>query len=162
MIFWIEKPFKREYMDSGEEQGLRCRFPRGYPVEGKAEIKDFLSFLRKSYVFPIRLYVELKDKASFTDPSDGHKYYGIFFGGDPEQRQYPKIRVAAGIAEKNPLEDVLFALAHELTHYYQWYFLEDSSRTDRSLEREANKWAKYILELYQWEKDHEAHGRTVG
>ena len=45
-------------------------------------------------------------------------------------------------------EDVLFTLVHELTHYYQWYFCQEESRTDRSLEIEANKYADYIFYEY--------------
>lgn len=32
--------------------------------------------------------------------------------------------------------------------YYQWYFLEEDKRTSRSLEIEANRWAKIILDYY--------------
>lgn len=47
--------------------------------------------------------------------------------------------------------EICFTMLHELTHYYQWYFYEEKNRTDRSLEIEANKWARYILQ--EWEKE---------
>ena len=43
-------------------------------------------------------------------------------------------------------------MAHELTHYFQWYFLEDEARTDRSLEVEAGKWARYLVAEYLSER----------
>ncbi len=78
-----------------------------------------------------------------------HRYHGAFYSMDDEKRRiYPRISIAANVGDKYSLQDIFFTLAHEITHYYQWYFLEDNKRTDRSLEIEANKWAKYILELY--------------
>lgn len=41
-----------------------------------------------------------------------------------------------------------FTIAHELTHYFQWFFYEDMHRTNRSLEIEATRWAKYLLQQY--------------
>ena len=67
---------------------------------------------------------------------------------DEKRFIYPRISVAAKVNEKNSLEDVLFTLNHEITHYYQWYFLEEDKRSSRSLEIEANKWSGYILNLY--------------
>lgn len=66
---------------------------------------------------------------------------------------YPRISVAAKVSENNTLEDIYFTLAHEITHYYQWFFLDEEQRTSRSLEREANKWANYIVDLYLYEND---------
>ena len=56
--------------------------------------------------------------------------------------------MAGKVNDKILIEDVLHAVAHEITHYFQWYFLEEDKRTDRSLEIEANKWAMYILGIY--------------
>ncbi len=105
--------------------------------------------MRKNYYFPIRLNILFCDTRVFRHHIDNHPYYGAFYNMDDEKRKvYPKISIAARVAKNNSLEDVLFALAHEITHYYQWYFLEDEKRTNRSLEIEANKWANYILDLY--------------
>ena len=67
---------------------------------------------------------------------------------DEKRKVYPRISIAARVSKNNSLKDILFAIAHELTHYYQWYFLEENKRSNRSLEIEANKWSKYILEIY--------------
>lgn len=67
---------------------------------------------------------------------------------DEKRNVYPRISIASEVTKNNSLQDILFVLAHEITHYYQWYFLEEDVRTNRSLEIEANKWANYILDSY--------------
>ena len=148
MIFGIERAFKDEYLNSANNDGLRCKYPINFDAQTKIGVSSFIRFIRKKYYFPIRLCVEFFDKTHFVNTVDGHKYYGIFYDGDAQKNIYPKIFIASRLAESNPLEDVLFSIAHEITHYYQWYFMEDTERTDRSLEIEANKWAKYILHNY--------------
>ena len=72
---------------------------------------------------------------------------------DEKRRIYPRISIASKIAQGNSMNDVFFVLAHEITHYYQWYFLEEDKRTARSLEIEANKWSKYIVDFYNHVSD---------
>ena len=151
LIFWIEKQFKNEYIDSAKETGIRCAFPKGFNEVTKDEIKRFIKFIRANYYFPIRVKITFDNKTHFVSQTDGHKYYGVFYDGDANQKTYPSIYIAAKHTERNSIDDILFSVAHELTHYYQWYFLEDEKRTDRSLEIEANKWTKYILYTYYCE-----------
>ncbi|MBE6580203.1 MAG: hypothetical protein E7650_01140 [Ruminococcaceae bacterium] len=151
MIFWIENQFKNEYIDSAKQTGIRCVFPKGFDEDTKNEIKRFIKFIRANYYFPIRVNVTFDNKIHFINQTDGHKYYGVFYDGDADKKTYPQIYIAAKHTPKNSIEDILFNIAHELTHYYQWYFLEDEKRTDRSLEMEANKWTKYLLYTYYCE-----------
>lgn len=153
MIFWIEKQFKNEYLNSAKENGIRCVFSTGFDELTKKEIKQFIEFIRSNYYFPIRIKITFSNEPYFVSDVDGHKYYGIFYDGDEDKKIYPKIYIAGKQTEKNPIDDILFCIAHELTHYYQWYFIEDIKRTDRSLEIEANKWAKYILYRYFCDPD---------
>ena len=71
---------------------------------------------------------------------------------DEKRKIYPRISIASKVTKNNTSEDILFSLAHEITHYYQWYFGEEDKRTGRSLEIEANKWSGYIVGLYSNEK----------
>ena len=152
MISWIDREYKGEYKDSAKASGIRYRFydyGDGFDPKYKEEIKCFVAFLRKYYYFPIRVNILFCNTPTFKDPIDHHTYYGAFYSMDDEKRRiYPRISIAANVGNKLSLQDICFTLAHEITHYYQWYFLEDNKRTDRSLEMEANKWAKYILELF--------------
>ena len=151
LIFWIEKQFKNEYIDSSKEAGIRCVFSKEFNEDTRTEIMQFIKFIRANYYFPIRVKIWFDNETHFVNQTDGHKYYGVFYDGDSDKTTYPKIYIAAKQTEKNSIEDILFSIAHELTHYYQWYFLEDDKRTDRSLEMEANKWSKYILYTYYCE-----------
>ena len=81
---------------------------------------EFISFIRRNYYFPIRLNILFGNTSIFRHPIDNHKYYAAFYGMDDENKKtYPRISVAAKITKNNSLNDVLFAIAHELTHYYQ-------------------------------------------
>ncbi len=149
MIFWIEKIYKNEYVGSAKLTGLRYKFTDNFDEDTKKDLIDFVFFIRKNFYFPIRLNVLFCNASVFMHHLDGHKYYAAFYSYDDEKRKiYPRISVASRVSKNNPLNDILFAVAHEITHYYQWYFLEEDKRTDRSLEIEANKWAIYVLELY--------------
>ena len=152
MISWIDKEYKDYYKNSAKASGIRYKFYtygndfNKFTVE---DIKKFIVFLRKNYYFPIRLNILFCNGQAFADPIDNHTYYGAFYSTDIGKRKvYPRISIAAKVTKNNSLKAVLFTLAHEITHYYQWYFLEDDKRTNRSLEIEANKWSKHILDLY--------------
>lgn len=152
MIFWIDKEHRAYYKDSSKSSGIRVKFKayeNNFDDSTLEGIKKFVAFLRKKYYFPIRLNVLFCDTEAFRHHIDNHTYYGAFYSMDDEKRKiYPRISIASKATEKNTLEDILYTLAHEITHYYQWYFLEEEKRTDRSIEPEANKWSEYILNLY--------------
>ncbi len=152
MISWIDKEYKKYYENSAKSSGIRYRFynyNHDFDESTMQEINRFIVFLRKKYYFPIRLNILFCDTPFFTHHIDNHKYYGAFYSMDDEKRMiYPRISIAAKVTKTNSIDDVLFTLVHEITHYFQWYFLEEDKRSDRSLEIEANKWSNYILDLY--------------
>ncbi len=148
MISWIDKEYKKYYKSSGKAVGIRYKTNEidSFVLE---RLGSFVSFLRKKYYFPIRLNVLFCNTSCFRHHIDNHVYYGAFYSMDDEKRMvYPRISIAAKVTDTNTMENIFFTLAHEITHYYQWYFIEDEKRTSKSLEREANKWAEYILNLY--------------
>lgn len=68
-------------------------------------------------------------------------------------QKHPFIWIATGkdgrkTRKEYYIEDVLHLVAHELTHYFQWYFNQFDNRSNRSLEIEANRWANYLVDLY--------------
>ena len=152
MIYWINKEFRNYYKNSANATGIRYKFyPYGSDFDKSTEkdIKKFVVFLRKNFYFPIRLNILFCDTQAFAHIIDNHTYYGAFYNTDDAKRKiYPRISIAAKVTKTNSLESILFTLAHEITHYYQWYFLEDDKRTNRSLEIEASKWSKQIVDLY--------------
>lgn len=152
MISWIDKRDKNYYKDSAKASGIRYQFYEYgivFDTGTKEGIEKFIAFLRENYYFPIRLNILFCNTHVFHHRIDHHAYYGAFYSMDDEKRKvYPRISIAAKVTDHHTLKDILFTLAHEITHYYQWYFLEEDQRSSRSLEIEANKWAKYILDMY--------------
>lgn len=149
-MIWIEKKYKKEYNDSAKATGIRIKYDVSLSEDLILQYSKFVRYLRKKYYFPIRVNIKLCNVIKFKNLEDGHFYYGIFYDGENniKRKIYPRMAVASKIDDSNLIEDVLFTLVHELTHYYQWYFCQEESRTDRSLEIEANKYADYILYEY--------------
>ena len=145
---WIEKREKEQYSDC-KCHGLRLVFYEGFSQEDVAEIKDFCRWLTKVYWFPIRCYILFVHTKNFR-AEDGHTYYGIFYPNDECKRKtYPRVCVAAQADNSNDEDFRLFCIAHELTHYFQWYFLEDEEKSQRSREIMASRWANYIVWQYK-------------
>ena len=148
---WIDKQYKALYDDS-ELKGIRLFFGKSLLPEIRVEVKTFVSWLRKSYFFPMRCIIKIKNVHYFfrKDVNDKDSYGDFYY--DKDDKEYPEIWIAAGRVRRENLENrkrrVLFTLSHELTHYFQWYFLEFEKRTDRSLEIEANRWAYYLLQEF--------------
>ena len=148
MTEWIEKKYKTEY-DDCYVRGLRLKFYDGITAYEREEIVKFCKWIRENYFFPIRVNVCFVAQKKFKSPDDGHLYSGIFYSPDEiEFLQYPRIFVATEFKDAKERYEVLFTLAHELTHYYQWNFMEDEKKSDRSLEIMANRWSTYILKEY--------------
>lgn len=151
---WIDKEEKTSYSDS-KLSGIRLCTQKNVLPAIREEVKVFLFWLRKRYFFPVRCNIKLKSSPYFLSADKNDKdTYGDFYY-DKNDKEYPEIWIATGKIRRENLDDrknrILFTILHELTHYFQWYFFEFEKRTDRSLEVEANKWARYLLqEFYDW------------
>lgn len=151
---WIEKK-QRKFYDDSVLQGIRLCFCRNISTEIRESCKDFCRWLRRNYFFPIRCKIIIKNCSYFEGDShiigDKDSYADFYYDRD-EKEDYPEIWIAAGRLKREVLEKrkkrILFLIAHELTHYFQWYFYEIDNRSDRSLEIEANKWSRYLLQEY--------------
>ena len=149
---WIERCERNLYLDSAPATGLRVRYQEGLKSDLLADVKTLVAYLRKHYYFPIRCNIMISSHITYRSEVDGHKYVGVFYDNKnacPNRMIYPQIFVCGGTDEKHCMDDVLVTLLHELSHYFQWYFMEDGRRTDRSLEMEANKWAYYVMGCYR-------------
>ena len=151
---WIEKEEKAAYSDS-KLSGLRLLTQKDVLPEIREAVKILLFWLRKKYFFPIRCIVNLKSCPYFLSADENDKNsYGDFYY-DKDDKEYPEIWVATGKDGKENLDvrinRILLTILHELTHYFQWYFFKFEKRADRSLEAEANKWSRYLLqEFHDW------------
>jgi len=149
---WIERKNKQYYLDS-KKKGLRVRYSTiTLPDPNlKMIISSFINRLTTQYFFPIRCNVIIKPSPYFISRDEKKiRSYGDFYYYEDSIDKTPFIWIASGkyYTSKNKrrnIENILFTIAHELTHYFQWYFYEYENRSDRSLEIEANMWARYLV-----------------
>lgn len=141
---WIDLKYKDFYLDN-KPSGLYLYCDKSLDDNTLSQIKLFIAWLKKNYYFPIRCNVVMKNEKQFHSSKGDYYCQGIFFAPeDLSHAKLPRIYVASD----TEFEYVVFTVAHELTHYYQWFFFQDEKRSDRSLELEANKYAKWITYSY--------------
>jgi len=144
-FYWITNTEEniKFYSDSAPKTSLSLRFASAIDSDTKKRICMFVRYLRNEFYFPIRCNVYFYNNERFHSPTGGY-CYGLFYSNDDCSRQiYPQIYIPA----KMELYSVYSSLCHELTHYYQWYFLEDY-KSNRSLEVQASRYANLIMEDY--------------
>lgn len=138
---------------TGHRTGLRLRIDKCVDIEVRRSCKEFAQFLRRNYFFPIRINVYIKN-AEHIQAMDGDLVYGTFWFVDDDYTIEPHIRVAAGDYPKRSLawdkdtalNVILFTIAHELTHYFQW--INALKLTPIGMERQATIYARYVLDEY--------------
>ena len=132
------------YADSAPKSNLSLHFASAIDPKTKKRICSFVHYLRKEFYFPIRCNVYFCNQEKFRSSKGGY-CYGIFSSNEKSKgRIYPQIYIPV----KNELYSVYFSLSHELSHYFQWYFLDDERKNNRSLEIQASKYATRITDAY--------------
>lgn len=149
---WIDREFKNEYDDSSKN-GIRSKYSDKIPQSLRNEIKEFLTFIRKKYFFPIRINLFFCNTKNFLSYDRQHKVKGIFFKGDDETKKSPSAYIPCQITSNWNIIDIYSTIIRLLTYYFQWYFYEDEKRNSRSLEIEVTKYAHYIVYEYLEYKD---------
>ena len=130
------------------------RMPYCKEIDGKLKLffNDFSKWLRKNYIFPIRVNVYLKSTC-YIRAVDGENVSATFWGPFDRTAE-PYIKIAAGDYNKlktrydefNALCSSIASLAHELTHYFQW--INDWDLTPEQEERQAEYYAEKIVYAY--------------
>ena len=88
------------------------------------------------------------------------RVYGTFTWWEDDYEIPPYIRVAAGDyqdkckrwGKDSALTAILLTIAHELTHYFQW--INSLTLTSIGRERQATKYARYVLDDYAETREH--------
>ena len=154
-IWTIEDWEKNIDLDrEGHRTGLRLRFDKDVNPDVKKVVKEFVSFLRREYYFPLRVNVYVRSLYRIK-AMDGDMCCGIFWCMPDDYTINPYIRIATGDyedmcanrGEEFAIYNILHSLAHELTHYFQ--YINSLKLTPRGMERQANNYANYILEEYE-------------
>lgn len=81
--------------EQGHRTSLRIRFDKDIDSEVRRSCKEFVSFLRKEYFFPLRVVVYVKNVKKLI-AIDGDKVYGTFWSMNDDYSVEPHIRVATG------------------------------------------------------------------
>ena len=146
------------YFKEPRREGIRLRFEKDVCSEIREECIQFVQWLRKEYQFPMRVVIYVKN-AEQMKAMNGEMVSATFFG-PYDLMQEPYIKVATGDYEENAekwgkdsaLTAILLTIAHELTHYFQW--INSLSLTPIGQERQATKYARYIMDDYAETRDH--------
>ena len=159
MHIWTICDWKKYLEDEQlRRTGIRFRYEKTVHPEVKRACSAFAKWLRSEYYFPLRIVIYVKGtKVIYT--KDGDKAVGSFF----EPCLYydePYVRLATGdytellkkSGKDNALASILLSLAHELTHYYQW--INNIPITPMGKERQATRYANYIIDEYSLTRDH--------
>ncbi len=145
-FLWITKTKEnlQFYSDSAAKSNLSLHFASDIDIDAKNSICRFVRYLRKEFYFPIRCNIYFCNQEKFHSSKGGY-CYGIFYSNDESIRLiYPQIYIPVN----NNLYQVYNSLCHELTHYFQWYFLDNKEKSNRSIEVQASRYATRILEDY--------------
>lgn len=153
---WKSEKFNSIYLNSDVRTGIALRFEKGVHKDIKLLFINFTKWLRKNYVFPIRVTVYVKERETIT-LRNGNVAWGSFRFFDTYDEPYIKIPTGDYLkrAETEGKEDasytILSSLVHELTHYFQW--VNQFIQSDRASEWQANYYRYRIIDLYLDEKD---------
>lgn len=151
---WRETKW-RKFLDENwtiRKTGIYLRFDKSVDPDVKKCYMAFVKWLRKEFVFPLRLNVYVKD-TYFIKARDGDMVVGTFWR-PPIGDSYPYMRLAVGdyteLVSERGSENAMWALlecfAHEMTHYFQC--INDLDLTLIGEERQAKRYSIMILEEY--------------
>ncbi|MBR2445180.1 MAG: hypothetical protein IKB28_00775 [Clostridia bacterium] len=149
---WILRKDRDQHCGRAAAMGLRVRYADAIDREIRTNLDGLIRYLRRLYFFPVRCNVYITNHESYRSERDGHVYYGVFYDNEgvyPKKKLYPEIYVAGQVSERFEIENIMFSLLHELSHYFQWIGDRETGRTDRSIEVEATRWANRIMEAYK-------------
>ena len=157
-IWTIDKWKNNLSIVNNKREGIRFRYDTSVNPEVRRAFFQFAKWLRKEYYFPLRVVVYVKGTKKIR-ARDGDDVVGSFF--EPySYHDEPYIKLSTGdydeivdkLGKDNALASILLTLAHELTHYFQW--INNIELTQIGRERQAHRYANYVLDEYASTRDH--------
>ena len=146
------------FVDNNCRKGVRLRFDKDVDKEVKRSCKEYISWLRTQYDFPVRIPIYFKS-SKYVTKSTGEKCSALFLGPYDKSLE-PYIKVSVGdyqdllkeVGKDNALAAILHSVTHELSHYYQW--LKDYDILTEKCERQAKYYATAIVDDYAETREH--------
>ena len=134
---------------------INCAY--GVDRDLRSSIYLFISWMKNHYQFPMPITVYIVNKR-YIYAADGDRVVGTCYQpASFEDEAY--IRIAVGDysdllkrGRDNAIASILYTLAHEITHYYQW--INGSHLPTILSELQAEQSAKRILRLYAMTREH--------
>ena len=160
MHIWTMEKWTKLYniSDPKHRTGVRLKFEKKVDPEVRRACKEFLSWLRKEYFFPIRVPIYIKATKKIK-AKDGEMVSATCFRPfDIHEEPYIRISVSdyheleSKRGKDNALAAILSSIAHELTHYFQW--INGLELTPIGEERQAKAYARYIIYEYAETREH--------
>ena len=162
MHIWTIEKWKKYFdvSDPEHKTGILLRCDKDINPEVRRACKEFAAWMRKEYFFPVRVHVYLKSTTTVRASDGEHVSALCYTPDDREQEPYCRIRVAVGDygylretrSQDDALAAILCSIIHEITHYFQW--VNDLTLTLIGEERQARKYAKYVLYEYAETREH--------
>ena len=158
MNIWQSQKWQDFYKENPCRNGLHIRYEKIVDSEVKRAIRECVNWMRREYYFPKRVRVYVKEKRRIK-AKNGENVCGTFFR--PADRNVePYIKISTGDyfelleqrGKDNALAAILYALMHELTHYFQW--VNDIDLTLIGEERQATNYSRLIMREYAETRDH--------
>ena len=166
-VWMLDDWMKNKTLNDGEmKRGISFRFDSTIHEELRRQCLGFSNYLRTEYFFPLKITVYIKDKRKVR-ASDGDFCEGIFASKSDDFSKEPCIYIAGGkYSEKKTQEEkdnelawILWTIAHELTHYFQW--INDLPLTEIGMERQANKYGYFLFDEYNEYKNNPHKNKNV-
>ena len=158
MDIWKSNKWQAYYGENELRCGIKVNYDKNVNADVKKAINEMVSWLRKEYIFPVRVRVYIKENV-LVRCLDGTFAPDVFFW--PYSRDIePYIKFAVGDYDKllhklgrdDALATVLKALLRNFTHYFQW--LNDIKLTPIGEQRQATRYARIRLDEYAQTRDH--------
>ena len=151
MNLW--QKFETERGLKADNKGIFFHYEKGIDDDLRKACILFAKWLRRRYIFPVRLNVYIKN-CEKVRLLNGIMAYGSFRWFE---KRTPYIRIPSKIesdllnefSKEEIYEQILSSLVHELTHYFQWVI--DLEQSDAASERQANYYRYRIIEKYYQE-----------
>ena len=147
-----------QYVDPSDRNGLHLRFDAGVDLEVHRACLEFAAWLRRYFVFPLRVYVWLKNKDALVLPK-GKRISSIFMES-PRRMNDPCVRIAVGNydalvqahGKDGALVVIMTMMTFELSHYFQWLKGLDLTRSRKAIQ--ARYYTNEIMNSYLEEREH--------
>lgn len=158
MNIWECSEWESVYLNSNCRKGIKIDFDKEVDMDLRNAIKTMIAWLRTEYEFPIRVRIYIK-KDLLVKATDGDMCPDFFFW-PADRYDEPYIKLATGdynelleeLGRDDAIGTILIALLHEITHYFQ--FVNGLEFSDPSLDKQAKKCARAVLNDYADTRDH--------